>query len=73
MRDICSLKSGSAVKTSFLFYSVTKLKKKISLIRSLSILKISQPEHGFRFILVTLYTEPSATEKTVFIRGWRNN
>jgi hypothetical protein len=42
------------------------LRKQISLIRLLSILKISQLKHGFRFILVTPYKRHSF--KTLFFR-----
>jgi hypothetical protein len=37
------------------FTVLPNLGKQISLICLLSILKISQPKHGFRFILVILY------------------
>jgi hypothetical protein len=50
MRDICFLKFGNALITVSGFYIVTTLKTNILV----SILKISQPNHGFRFIQVTL-------------------
>jgi hypothetical protein len=37
------------------FTVLPNLRKQISLICLLSILNISQPKHGFRFILVILY------------------
>jgi hypothetical protein len=53
MRVICFLKFGNSEKSETGFYSVTSLRK--NLICLLSILNISQPKHGFRFIFVTLY------------------
>jgi len=37
------------------FTVLPNLRKQIPLIYVLSVLKFSQPKHGFRFILVTLY------------------
>jgi hypothetical protein len=58
IRDICFLKFGNTLKTKNqfpVFTVLSNLRKQISLICLLSILKISQLKHWFRFILVTLY------------------
>jgi hypothetical protein len=48
------------------FTVLPNLRKQISLICLLSILKISQPKHGYRFILVTLYFQD--VDKTSYVK-----